>query len=105
MGEHFSEYIIKNNVITIFYNDGFAPGRTDTKKISSEDMEELLSILNEAININAFETANTIIMAEHDFIYTYDYDYGSISGRDCGGLFTDDSLAIRYRNLIDKITK
>ena len=105
MGKYLSEYIIENNMITISHNVGFTPERTDTKKISSKDMEALLSILDDAIKMDAFETSNTLIQSVHDPIDTYDYSYRGESGNDCGRLFTDDSLTTRYQNLIDKITK
>ncbi|MBQ1196936.1 MAG: hypothetical protein IIX44_11895 [Clostridia bacterium] len=105
MGEHISGYRIDNDTITVFYDVGFGSGKTKTKKISPKDMEELFSILDEAIKINAFETSNTSILTVHGHIGTYNYRYRGEADNDCGCLFTDDSLNIRYQNLINQITK
>ena len=103
--EHVVEYIIENNEITIFYNVGFGPGKTITKKISGKDMNELLCLMNEAYVTNTLEKSDTAIRAEHGTILSYDYDYRCYSERNCCSLFTDESLNTRYSILIDRIIK
>ena len=104
--EHVVEYIIENDEITVFYNVGFGPGKTITKKISGKDMEELLRLMNEADVTNSFEKSDTSIRVEHGTIWSYDYDYNNCySERNCSSLFTDESLNTRYGCLIDRITK
>ena len=103
--EHVVEYIIENDEITIFYNVGFVSGKTSTKKISGKDMEELLSLMNEADVTNAFEKSDTSIRAEHGTIWSYDYDYKCHSGRKCGSLFVSDTLNSRYADWINRILK
>lgn len=103
--EHVVEYIIENDQITIFYNVGFGPGKTITKKISGKDMDELLRLMNEAYVTNTLEKSDTAIRAEHGTILSYDYDYRCYSEWNCCSLFTDASLNTRYGNLIDRIIK
>ena len=52
------EYIIENDQITSFYNVGFGPGKTITKKISVKDMDELLCLMNEAYVTNTLEKSD-----------------------------------------------
>ena len=103
--EHVVEYIIENNEITIFYNIGFGPGKTITKKISGKDMDELLCLMNKAYVTNTLEKSDTAIRAEHGTILSYDYDYRCYSERNCCSLFTDESLNTHYGSLIDRIIK
>lgn len=103
LDEHVVEYIIENDEITIFYNVGVGSGKTSTKKISGKDMEELLSLMNEADVTNSFEKSDTSIRAEHGTIWSYDYDYGCYSERNCSSLYTDESLNARYGCLIERI--
>ena len=105
LDEHISEYIIKNDVITIYRNNGFALGKSNVKRISSKDMKELLSILYEATRKGAFGKSKTQVRTIHGPICSYDYDYHNQSGRDCGALFSDDILNDRYHDLINKIIK
>lgn len=104
-GEYVSGYIVENNTITIFKDDGFAPGKTVTKYISSNDMRELLDVFEEAFQRGLFEKSNTTINTIHGAICTYDYEYRSKSGTSCGMIFTEDNLISRYKNVIDRIIK
>jgi hypothetical protein len=75
------------------------------KKIAPQDMFELLKIFENAKNTRAFAKSNTNINTIHGPICTYDYEYQNTSGKDCGTLFTDDTVNTRYHNLINKIIK
>lgn len=103
--EHIVEYVIENDEITIFYNVGFGPGMTITKKISGKDMEELLCLMNEAYVTNSLEKSDTAIRAEHGTVLSYDYDYRCYSERNCGSVFADEALNDRYGCLIERIIK
>lgn len=103
--EHMVEYIIENGELTIFYNIGFGPGKTTTRKISDKDMGELLDIMNAAVIKDVFENSSTAVRAEHGIMWGYDYEYGDQIGRECAALFTDDKLNTRYGILIEKLTK
>lgn len=103
VGEHITGYTIENNIVTIYRNNGFAPGKTETKTISDKDMRVLLAILDEAVNIGAFEESDTVIGTAHGAVCTYEYDYRTQSGRNCGSLFKNDVLNKRYRDFVNKI--
>ena len=103
LGEHISGYKIDNDTITVFYDVGFGPGKTATKKISDKDMGELLEIMDAAVMMGEFEKSDTAIRTIHGVACNYDYDYKGRSERNCSSLFTDDALNMRYAHLINRI--
>lgn len=103
--EHVVEYVIENNRITLYYNVWFSGGKTEVRAISDRDMCELICILDDATAMNAFERSNTLMRTVHGPLSSFDYDYDGRSERECGSLFTDDSLNGRYQRLINRIIK
>ena len=104
-GEHLSEYIIDNDAITVFYDVGFASGRSIVKRISHIDMRELIYIFDAAMRKGELADSHTIIRTVHGPLCTYDYEYCGKSGTDCSALFKDEALNNRYNDLIERITK
>lgn len=108
-GEYLMEYCIKHNAITISYGNSSTIRKTISKKISSNDMKELIEILDIAGNNALFEKSNTHIITEHGPISSYDYQYRDKLGVNCRGLFIDnkmsETLQTRYSNLINNLIK
>ena len=104
-GEHRSGYIIDNDAITIFYDVGFAGGRSIVKRISHIDMRELIYIFDMALRKGELADSHTNIRTVHGPLCTYDYEYCGKSGTDCSALFKDEALNNRYYDLIERITK
>jgi len=106
--EYITGYCIAGNKITIFKNIGFVNAGSEVKEISSEDMEELVSVLDEAINNNLLQSSENIMSTEHGDINKYEYSYCGALGMNCSCLFKDILQAIplknRYDDLIQKIT-
>lgn len=103
-GKYVSGYTIEDDVITILYNVGFNPEKTERKKISLKDMRELCSILEEAYVVGDLGKSNTLMKTIHGPICTYDYDYRDQSGKNCGALINDAVLMGRYHDLINRLT-
>ena len=108
-GEHVSGYCIENDMITIFSVCNFVPSGKKCKKIAAEDMEELISILDEAQRGALFQKSNTAVRTFHSGLCTYEYSYNGVVGNDCGSLFTDTPkarvLQQRYTALLQKLLK
>lgn len=105
---HWTGYCIENDNITIYYDIDFSSDKPVVKKISPDDMRELITILDKAIANDVLVGSNTTINTVHSAICTYEYSYRGQFACDCGSLFDNstigETLSDRYNNLINNLT-
>ena len=108
LDRHCTGYCIKNDIITVYYGLGFSSDKPVSKKISPNDMGELIAILDKAITNNVLKKSNTTINTVHGALSTYEYSYKGQSAWNCGSLFDNstigETLSKRYNDLINKLT-